>query len=251
MTPDKRHKLRLWLFALDRFERKRFGKAGKARNNFIRQAADSYANGVDLPAHLLTAHQKKIASILSAHYQQVIPYFGQFTLQQVKSRRIERKAFDNFFLSLMSEWANRQALTHAKMIAATDRDDVMAAITKGLEEGLGTADIARAIRKASQLTPVRASTIARTETHQAATYASSQAAQQAEQDFGIRLMKEWLPTLDSRTRPDHAAMVNHPPIPLNEQFSVGGESMDRPGDPSASTENLVNCRCSIAFIEAE
>lgn len=244
------HRLRLWLMALDRFELRLRANAARTRNAMIRKAASVYAGGVDLPSYVFVEHRKRVETTLADHYRRVIPYFAQVTLAQVKSRRIETKAAQDIYQALTAEWISREALRKARMIADTDRDDVMAAITRGLEEGLGTADIARGIRKVSSLTPARASTIARTETHQAATYASATAADQAQEQFGVRLLKEWLPTLDSRTRPAHQAMANSPPIPLNEKFVVGGELMDRPGDPSASAENVIACRCSIAFSEA-
>ena len=43
--------------------------------------------------------------------------------------------------------------------------------------------------------------------------------------IGIVLVKEWLPTLDNRTRPDHAAMANYGPIALDEKFQVGGKEL--------------------------
>ena len=246
---DRRAQLRNWLLALDRFELKLRGNAGRARNATITKAASLYAGGMELPSFVFVEHQKRVQNVLTHHYRRVIPYFAATALDQIKSRRVETKAAEDIFAHLTHEWVLREALRKARMIAATDRDDIMAAITRGLEEGSGTADIARAIRKVSTLTPYRAATIARTETHQAATYASATAAQQAEEQFGVLLLKEWLPTLDARTRPEHAAMTSHPAIPLNEKFNVGGELMDRPGDSNASAAMNLNCRCAIAFEE--
>ena len=138
----------------------------------------------------------------------------------------------------------------ARLVGRADADDVRDAIQSGLDDGEGVAEIARRIRKASSLTPHRAAVIARTETHQAATYAAASAADKAQEELGVRLLKVWLPTLDSRTRPDHAAMASHPAVPLEEKFLVGGVPMDRPGDPSAPAAMTVNCRCGLAFEEA-
>jgi hypothetical protein len=129
--------------------------------------------------------------------------------------------------------------------------DIISGSGTGLNEGLGTEEIARNIRRVSQLTPYRAATIARTETHAAATFGSIESVREAEEELGVRMMKVWLPTLDARTRDAHAAMSGHPPIPLDEKFNVGGELMDRPGDPSASAENVIGCRCALAYEEAE
>jgi hypothetical protein len=248
---NKRQRLRLWLFALDRFELSLRTKAGKERNRFIRVASEAYERTGSVPAYVTTAHRQQIADILAAHYRRVIPHFAATALDGIKSRPVGMEFKQDLFASLTQEWIAREALRKASLIAATDLGDITSALEAGMAEGLGTAEIARNIRKVSQLTPHRAATVARTETHAAATYAASESAAQAQQEFGITLLKEWLPTLDARTRPEHAAMASHPPIPLNEKFTVGGELMDRPGDPSASAANQVNCRCAIAYIEAE
>ena len=244
----RRSQLRAWLYALTRYELTLRGKAARARNAFIKTAARDYETTQHIANHLVTAHRTRIADTLDAHYRVVIPHFAAQALKQVKSRRFERKAA--LFDSLVAEWVGREALRKAQLIADTDRDDVLAEIGKGLDEGLGTAEIARNIRKVSQLTPYRAATVARTETHAAATYGSIESVRAAERDLGVVMLKEWGPTLDDRTRPEHLAMASYGPIPMNEKFVVGGEQMDRPGDSSASPANLVNCRCTMFFTEA-
>lgn len=221
----------------------------RARNAMIRNAAAQYARTQQVPSFLLLDHRYRTAQNLTAAYQRTIPVFAKLATRQIKSRRIERKA--DTFDRLVAEWIAREALRKATLIANTDRDEVMEAISGGLGEGLGTEEIARNIRRVSQLTPYRAATIARTETHAAATFGSIESVREAEQELGIKMLKRWLPTLDARTRDAHAAMSNHPPIPLDEKFTVGGELMDRPGDPSGSAENVIGCRCAVVYEEAE
>ena len=248
---DRRRQLRLWLLALDRFELTLRGQAGKARNAFVRKAAADYAVDGNLSNHVTVSHRKRVADTLDTHYRRVIPHFAAQSLKQVKSRRLERKAAQSLYDGLVSEWIGREALRKAQMIADTDRDDVLTAIEAGMTEGLGTAEIASNIRKVSRLTPFRAATIARTETHAAATYGSIESVRVAERELGVVMLKLWLPTLDTRTRPDHAAMAGSPAIPMGEKFVVGGVEMDRPGDPSAPPESIIACRCALAYQEAE
>jgi hypothetical protein len=248
---DRRTQLRTWLYSLSRFELQLRVKVARARNAYLRAAAKSYSeNDGHHPAWLDERHRRRVAAELAEHYEKVIPYFGGTALKQIKSRRIQKKAADSIFQALMAQWVQREALRKAKMIAATDAGDVRGAIEDGIEEGLGTAEIARTIRRASSLTPHRAAVIARTETHAAATFGSVESVRQAEQELGVRMLKEWLPTLDDRTREDHAAMADYGPIPLDEKFEVGGSLMDRPGDPSAPPEQTINCRCALAYEEA-
>lgn len=58
------------------------------------------------------------------------------------------------------------------------------------------------------------------------------------------LQKRWLATLDNRTRETHVqAHLDYfdNPIPVDQPFIVGGESLMYPGDPSGSAEETVNC----------
>ena len=245
--------LRQWLLAMDRFELRLRGKAGRERNTFIRAAARSYEKHGGGISHFLRAgHQNRVRDILNEHYTAVMPYFGALAVKPVKSRRgrIEKKANRQSFLSHATEWAQTRALAAATSISDTDYNDVQDVITSGLEDGLGVEEIASNIRGITDLTPFRAATLARTETHAAATYGAIEEARQASDEIGITLQKEWLPTLDDRTRPAHAEMANTDPIPLDDLFDVGGEQMDRPGDPSASAENTINCRCALVVPEA-
>lgn len=249
--PHRRHQFRLWQLALDRFELQLRVTAARTRNRYIREAATAYTDNGVVPGWLDERNRRAIQVQLQEHYRKVIPYFGALSLKQVKSRRFEQKAATDLFTSLISEWISTQALRKAWLIASTDHQDVLDAIADGVTEGLGTADIARRIRKVTALTPYRAATVARTETNTAATYGSIQSVRAAEQDLGVRMLKEWLPTLDDRTREEHRAMAGSQPIPLDEKFTVGGDLMDRPCDPNAGPENTINCRCALVYEEAE
>ncbi|WP_040887748.1 phage minor head protein, partial [Zavarzinella formosa] len=201
-------------------------------------------------AHVFIAHTRSVQTLLTNHYRRVIPVFGDMALKQVKSRNIQKKSATDLFATLAEDWIRRESTRKAKYIADTDRDEVIDAISDGLRDGDGVAAIAKNIRSVSQLTPYRAALVARTETHAAATYGSVESVRSAERDLGVTMLKEWLPTLDDRTRPAHAAMAGSEPIPLDDKFIVDGEMMDRPGDPSASPANLCNCRCGLIYSEA-
>lgn len=67
-------------------------------------------------------------------------------------------------------------------------------------------------------------------------------------DMGIQLKKQWMATLDDRTRDDHAD-ADGQTVDINEKFEVGGEEMEYPGDMSASPGNVYNCRCTTITVE--
>lgn len=93
-----------------------------------------------------------------------------------------------------------------------------------------------------RLPPWRAEAIARTETMRAYNAGSTE----IYRDNGVE-QREWLATLDNRTRDDHAA-ADGQIVGIDELFSVGDEDLDYPGDPSGSPENTIACRCSTAPI---
>lgn len=61
------------------------------------------------------------------------------------------------------------------------------------------------------------------------------------------LDKIWLATLDGRTRPGHFA-ADGQRTPLASSFTVSGEQLEMPGDPSASPGNRINCRCRMGVL---
>lgn len=68
-----------------------------------------------------------------------------------------------------------------------------------------------------------------------------QASFERAQDMGIEMEKQWLATLDDRTRDSHALMDGER-VPLDENFSNG---LEYPADPSGEPEELYNCRCTL------
>lgn len=60
----------------------------------------------------------------------------------------------------------------------------------------------------------------------------------------IEMEKSWLATLDGRTRHDHA-MADGQTVAEDKPFTVGGEKLMYPGDPSGSPWNVYNCRCTM------
>ena len=64
--------------------------------------------------------------------------------------------------------------------------------------------------------------------------------------MGIKLRKQWMATLDNRTRHTHRALDGES-VPINEPFS---NDLMFPGDPEGDASEVWNCRCTmIADIE--
>lgn len=71
----------------------------------------------------------------------------------------------------------------------------------------------------------------------------------AAQKMGIKLKREWVATLDNRTRHAHA-MLDGQKADINKPFKIDGYDIMFPGDTSAPGYLVYNCRCTlIAAVE--
>ena len=119
-------------------------------------------------------------------------------------------------------------------------------------EGVGVDQIGRNIRrKYTQINKNRAALIARTETHNAAGYAQNAYHRDLGSELGISMQKQWVATLDARTRSAHAAM-NGVKVGMDEDFNMpNGAIMGYAGDNKGGAANVINCRCVTVYIDAD
>lgn len=62
--------------------------------------------------------------------------------------------------------------------------------------------------------------------------------------MGIELEKQWLATLDSRTRHSHR-MLDGQTVPVNDPFVAEYGEIMYPGDPAGDPADVYNCRCTL------
>ena len=67
------------------------------------------------------------------------------------------------------------------------------------------------------------------------------------QALGIKVKKQWMATLDDRTRDTHAELDGQI-RDVDEPFEVDGMEIDYPGDPTADPSLVYNCRCTLVYI---
>jgi len=191
---------------------------------------------------------------LSAIYQSMaiatITAFGIRIIDQGKAlgRVMEVKGFAETMTRLAMGYINsemmRQRITN---VADTTRLQIVGAVSRGFDDGLGQVGVAGYIRNLIPgMSGYRAGMIARTEVHGAANYGSVSAAAET----GLRLRKEWISAEDERTRESHAA-ANGQIVAQDDAFDVGGEALMYPGDPGGSAAEVINCRCTTGFIVDE
>ena len=89
----------------------------------------------------------------------------------------------------------------------------------------------------------RAEVITRTETNRVMAIATDLRLGELKRNVPA-LRREWLATLDDRTRATHR--VAHEQVrEIGEPFSVGGHPLRFPGDPAGPASETINCRCRV------
>ena len=128
-------------------------------------------------------------------------------------------------------------------------------IESGVLENQTNYQIARSLEaEVPRLSRIRAVTIARTEVHNAASYANHRYHVDVGDSLGLEFYKRWVAVSDGRTRPEHRS-ANGQVVKINEKFQLshpkmGLVLMDRAGDPAGGVYHLINCRCVIAYGES-
>jgi len=208
--------------------------------------------------------QEPISIAYKEHYeatiQRMLSVNLRIMIKMVEGKYKKDKVTDQINIGFRSEDIIAQTADEArkaglgdKIVRITDytRELIRKEIEQGLEKNLTKEKIARNITKVTQgtISKIRALRIARTET----THANSKSTEILSNAIPFEQVKIWIPRIDGRERPEHGAMLNKKPIPKNQPFIVGGESLMYPGDSSlgASAGNLVNCRCSQHYIPVE
>lgn len=176
-------------------------------------------------------------------------YFAKRELRELEKRFGLKRQKDNAddltptWLQFMQNFAINQAGERIVSVTNTTLTQIRKVINESVTEGFGSAETGRMIRrKWREITRWRSEMIARTEI----VSASNRGTLLGAQATGLELKKNWLATPGARTRDDHA-FANGQQVGINEEFNVGGENMECPGDPDASAANTINCRCSISF----
>lgn len=202
-----------------------------------REAAAAYVDRGEVGAvEVARQYEGKWFRLLAAHYTVTGKAFGAYTSEQIGEKQAKT------FNESLADFISREALRKSNLINQTTIEIIQDVILGGVNDQIGPREIARNIRKtvADSQGVARSDMIARTETHNAATFAGQATAEASGLDFE----REWVASIDGRERPEHAA-ADGQKVGMQQDFYVGGENISRPGEGSAS--NAINCRCSIIY----
>lgn len=218
------------LTMLDRMERSLEGQ-------LARQLA-AFEAKLDVPAW----GASRLAALLVPHLVQCADH--AVMIQDRAWGRMAQKEVDTFRAERVS-WARNHGAELAKHLDAQTRARIAAAIRHALQENWTPDTLRRRLQQGMVpglpgISPrTRAELIARTELHNAATYAQQREAQGLAAR-GADLVKVWTATRDARTRPAHRR-AHGQTRELKDDFAVGGRPMARPGDPKGGPHNVIRC----------
>lgn len=124
--------------------------------------------------------------------------------------------------------------------------DARQQLVAGFRAGEGVDALRRRITDVVDMTAREAELLARTEV-----ISASNMGAQARIDLmgdDAPPYRQWLSTMDGRTRPTHVA-ADGQVVPRGEPFIVGSARLRVPGDPSGPPAEVINCRCTVLFID--
>jgi uncharacterized protein with gpF-like domain len=193
-------------------------------------------------------HLHELKEILEKHAKDNIKAAARVVNLLARAAAERKLQQANDFISLLRQYITERRLEEvANGISQTTRETINSAILAASEQGLGAVESARLVARKTGLTPARAYTIAVTETHTASNWATAKQSRNDARDLGLKLTHEWSTSGDERVRPSHAA-VDGTTIEDGQHYTVGGQRMSYPGDPSGGAKETIHCRCVLLTI---
>tara|TARA_R100000734_G_C3315934_1_gene108171 strand:+ start:683 stop:1507 length:825 start_codon:yes stop_codon:yes gene_type:complete len=190
--------------------------------------------------------------LMLSHYRRTFQAMYKFNEDKYERMRKAEEAFvfgrSTDFEAVVNEYFNSRQLILSG-ISARLASRISRTIEIARAENLTLPQIAKLV--SDKFLPIgrsRAALIARTETHNAASFANHSYHLSVERDLGVKMQKQWVATNDARTRQTHAAASGQT-VDMSEDFIVGGVPMSFAGDSRGGAANVINCRCVIVYAD--
>lgn len=215
--------------------------------------------GTITPAH----YDADITGALRTHYRKVVKAFQSSTRDEIAAlpaKKAKTRDISHNVNLKMGDYILKHSSKQASIIIRTTKDDLNDSINKVIKdahdngEHVDSHQIAKLVSDDySKKISGRAKMIALTETQSLAEKtkdAELEELNDAASDDGesTHYARVWVAILDERTRDWHAD-ADGQVAEVGQPFVVDGESLDYPGDPNGSPENIINCRCTAVPVE--
>ena len=243
MSVNRDRELAVRLRMQRRLEQKYLARYYKIINDAAKAAGSAFAKKGSAKDAVDAA--KKMSKDLTKVIIQNVTEAGKWGFDHVQELYQPKKESLSF-QDLIQNYVKEHALEHVKSVTDTTIEMIRSAIADGEEEGLAVNSISKRIvgETGGAIARNRAYTIAITETHSAASYASQEAAKAT----GLELRKQWISTEDGRTRQSHLE-ADGQTRKMSEKYIVGTSRLEYPGDPSGDPSETVRCRCIEIYLE--
>jgi len=213
-----------------------------------------------------TIHNPQLTKVIEQMYLEVGLRYARMNYSRVTEEINSLPKFLKIHLSINQEkrfgfneaWTNfiKQYLQRFLIekitfdVSTTTRDKLLSVLNQAVTEGWS---IDRTVKEIDGLPflKTQAARIVRTEVGRAANVG----AKAQSETFPYEQMKEWISAHDRRVRgvdpKDHASHIGLDGTKINAgdlfKDPRNGDLLDHPGDPKASAESTINCRCSVAY----
>lgn len=149
---------------------------------------------------------------------------------------------ERYIEQLVHKPVNRRVFSRRLYYHRTDlAERVTSALLDGAVRGVGYAKVAKQIGELTEANYKQSLRIARTEGGRVQSSAKQKSYEDAEA-MGIKLEKQWMSTLDEKTRTSHQ-VIDGQRVKINEKFTVDGEQADGPRLFGVAGLDI-NCRCT-------
>lgn len=191
-----------------------------------------------------------IYDVLLNLYTTVAPQWVRMVRMDSNEKAMGQMSINEQIVLLMQQYYGIDLLNDAQGITEYTREVITRILQTAAVEGWSIDEIVRQIRMSTELGPMRARRIARTEV---VTAANGAAMIYANTSMNV-MDKIWISAEDNRTRPDHRS-IDGTKIPIKQPFLLGAEEIQmmqpgarqQPNGLSVPASQVVNCRCAVAF----
>jgi len=226
--------------------------AEKAYKDFVWRKTVAAKNITDLRDKLaadMTTINQKSAALIGNRMNGIFSLnhnFAAYELEHGLGLNLQFTLYDEFTVArLLKE--NPKLLPKPKIAIALDKkwnaQKIVSEITQGILTGESIPKIADRLQNVTDMNRNSAIRNARTAITGAENAGRIESYHYAE-SIGITLQKEWLATLDDRTRDEHRDLDGQR-VDVDEPFRVGGDEIMFPGDPNAEGYLVYGGRCTL------
>ena len=173
--------------------------------------------------------------------------------QKFITKAVDTSSFDDIWRDSFGAYGSAVGAQRVTLVAGTAKKTLIDITQRLMRDPefmtLGAVERGRILRNQfNRYSQFQSERLVRTEATAAANFATTQAAQTIFPPE--QMQKEWIASFDDRTRDTHSE-ADGQIVMANNTFLVGGQQMMFPGDPAGGAAEVINCRCSVAYIPIE